>query len=966
MVVLLALLISESGLFGAFEINGGDRIVLIGNSLAERMQHDGWLESMLHHQYPEHQLMIRNLGFPGDSVNLRPRSVGSPSLEDYVRLCRADVIFMMFGYNESFAGAAGSEKFEDDLRRLIDSFKEEKPNGHTEPRIVLFSPIAHEDLGIDGLTDGKENNERLAIYRDSIRKVAESEDCRFVDLFEVTAEFYGESEEALTINGVHLNTFGNRRVAEWILEAISGEPRSVSSNLQSVMEAVLEKNLYWFNRYRATNGNDIWGERSQVEYVDGQTNADVLNRELIMFDVLAQNRDKQIWARATGGDLQPDDSNVPRSIEVETNIGFWVKSENEESEGSLNYQSGREGLKDIDVLDGFEVNLFADESMFPELVNPVQMAVDPAGRLWASVWPNYPRWNPDSEMRDAILVFPDDDRDGVADRAVTFATVPNPTAFEFWNGGVLVASQPDIWFLKDTDGDDVADEKAIILNGIGSADTHHGASSFVYGPDGGLYWQSGVFLVNHIESPGGSPLLVSESGVFRFDPRRFNVQFLVPYGVNPHGVSFDRWGYQYGSDATSGEIYQVLSDDEGFRMSWMLERSVRPVSSSGIVSSANFPPSMQQNYLICNTIGFLGIKLNELDRDGAQPTFIEGPFWNRKVETEVFEHGEIWGEEKADLLVSDDKNFRPSDIEFGSDGALYIADWHNVIIGHVQHNVRDPNRDQRHGRIYRMTYKDRPLQEPVEIAGASLDQLMLNLEHPIDGVRYRTRIELSKHGTAEVMEACERWMQKFDITLLEDSHPLLEALWIHQRRDVHNHELLHGLLQSPDLHVRNAAKRVQLSLGLLATSGRKHELEDPEERSVQLPSGVVSDSGDTVQVRIGTVRDKMLYDVTEFRVERGKLIELTFFNPDFMPHNIVFVAPDSADDVAGLALQMGADGFLKGFVPEDDRIIAASALVDYGEEEQLVFQAPETPGRYEFVCTFPGHHLLMRGVMIVE
>ncbi len=146
------------------------------------------------------------------------------------------------------------------------------------------------------------------------------------------------------------------------------------------------------------------------------------------------------------------------------------------------------------VADGFEVNLFADESRFPELVNPVQMQVDGKGRVWAAAWQTYPKWEPLKEMGDRILIFPDEDGDGVADKAITFAYVHNPIAFEFWNGGVIVASQPEILFLKDTDGDDVADERIVLLQGTGSSDTHHSANNFVYGPDGAIYWQSGIFF----------------------------------------------------------------------------------------------------------------------------------------------------------------------------------------------------------------------------------------------------------------------------------------------------------------------------------------------------------------------------------------------------------------------------------------------------------------------------------------
>ena len=108
----------------------------------------------------------------------------------------------------------------------------------------------------------------------------------------------------------------------------------------------------------------------------------------------------------------------------------------------------------------------------------------------------------------------------------------------------------------------------------------------------------------------------------------------------------------------------------------------------------------------------------------------------------------------------------------------------------MQHNVRDPNRDHIYGRVYRMTYKDRPLQAPVKIAGASLGQLMKNLEHPIDGVRYRTRIELSGRETAKVIDAANRWINQFDASNPEHAHHLLEGLWLRQQHNVRNTQLL--------------------------------------------------------------------------------------------------------------------------------------------------------------------------------
>ena len=89
-------------------------------------------------------------------------------------------------------------------------------------------------------------------------------------------------------------------------------------------------------------------------------------------------------------------------------------------------------------------------------------------------------------------------------------------------------------------------------------------------------------------------------------------------------------------------------------------------------------------------------------------------------------------------MTSSDFNFRPVDLEFAPDGSLYIADWHNVLIGHMQHNARDPLRDHVHGRIYRITYPSRPLVVPAKVAGATVEELLNNLTLPEYRTRYRT------------------------------------------------------------------------------------------------------------------------------------------------------------------------------------------------------------------------------------
>ncbi|NOX98999.1 MAG: hypothetical protein GXP30_04575 [Verrucomicrobia bacterium] len=969
-----------------FKFKKDDHIVLIGNTLADRFQHDGWLESLLQNEYPDLQLTFRNQALSGDTVSVRPRSKGFMPVDDYLTHSKADVLLVFFGYNESFAGDKGLDNFKKDLGEMVNKYRALKPNGKSEPRIVLFTPIAHENLNDPNLPDGKANNARLTKYATAIKDVAESSKTEFVDLFSTSKKLYDTAKQPLTINGIHLSEEGDRQIAEVIVKQLTGKMAAATDQLEPLRQAVIDKNWHWFNRFRATDGNDVWGSRSTLKFFNDQSNGTVLMHELTMLDVMTSNRDVRVHALARGSDITVVDSNVPKPVKVISNIGGGSKSSNAMKEGTLKYLTGEEGLAKLKVPKNFKVNLFADEKMFPELVNPVQMQVDGKGRLWVAAWTTYPKWEPMKKMDDRILILSDENHDGVADKVITFAKVHNPLGFEFWNGGILVTRQPDILFLKDTDGDDIADVEIRYLNGIGSSDTHHTANNFIMGPDGAIYWQSGIFMHNNIEHPWGPSLSTGSSAMYRFDPRQYTITHHAGNSPNPHGTSFDYWGYHYANDGTGGRAYQVRPEGNKFKMFPLLNKEVRPVSADEIVSSQNFPDEMQGDFLICNTIGYLGIKQYKLNRDGGvDRSETKGKGDQKKTVTWKTKQGEVWGvpsgrklitkstdpktgeskeTENIGFLISEDKNFRPTDAVFGEDGALYVSDWQNVIIGHMQHNIRDPNRDHKHGRIYRVVNENKPLQKAVKIDGASLPELMVNLEHPTDGVRHRTRVELSARPTKEVIAACQQWMKKFDPKKKADAHHLLEALWLHQQHNVRNSKLLGQVLTSPEPHARIAANTVQhLWYNVDFSNSSREKFETHIETN--LPKGVISDSDELTVVQINTIVEKMRYDVKEFTVKSGKKIKLTFTNPDFMPHNLMITLPNSAEEVALAALAMGAEGFTKGFHPDSPKILWATKMLDNGQSAVLEFNAPDKPGEYEFVCTFPGHYMLMRGIMKV-
>ncbi len=794
------------------EFNKGDHICVIGNTLAERMQHDGWLETLIQARFPDKELVFRDLGYSADEVRLdkRMRSMNFGSPDEWLAgvsapphnfpgvaenrfagaNTKADVIFAFFGYNESFAGEAGLAAFKKDLDDTLKHMLGQKYNGKSAPRIVLFSPIAHENLKNSDLPDGAENNKRLKLYTDAMAEVAKADNVVFVELFTPTQLGFTHAEKPMTINGVHLNSDGNHYVARLIHQALfDGEAGSDKAALEPLHKAVLDKNAHWFNRYRTTDGYSNFGARGALKFTDDQSNYVVVQRESEMLDVMTANRDKKIWAVAQGKDLKVDDSNAPPRIPVKTNKpgtgpnGEWV------------FLSGEEAIEHMTLAPNLKVNLFASEEMFPELVEPVQMAFDTKGRLWVAAWATYPHFIPGEPANDKLLILEDTNGDGKADVCKTFVgDLHNPTGFEFCNGGVMVAQGPDVVFLKDTDGDDKADVRERVLHGFDTADTHHTINSFTFDPGGALYMQEGTFHHTQVETPYGPAVRNMNAGVYRYEPRTQKFDVYVPYGfANPHGHVFDRWGQDFVTDGTGAETFwaptfsgRLSFPDKHPKPPKPYEQRTRPCSATEILSSRAFPDEMQGNLLVPNVIGFQGIlQYKFADKDSG--------FACREVEP---------------LVQSDDPNFRPADLEVAPDGSLYFTDWHNPIIGHMQHNLRDPNRDRVHARVYRITCEGRELLKPAKIAGEPVEKLLDLLKEPEDRTRYRTRIELGARKREEVVSALAKWTAGLDKNDKEYEHHMLEALWTHQWQNAVNADLLKRMLRSPDPRARAAATRV--------------------------------------------------------------------------------------------------------------------------------------------------------------
>ena len=764
------------------ELRQGDHIAIVGNGLADRMQHDGTLEALIHKTFPQHDLVIRNLGFAGDEVETRMRSENFGSPDDWLKRVKADVIFAFFGFNESFAGPAGLPKFRSDLDKYIKGVKAADFSGKGAPRLVLFSPIAQEKMSDPNLPDPAANNVNIQLYSTAVAEIAKANSVQFVDLFSASQKLYAAAKQPLTFNGIHLTVDGYRVLAPVIFKGLFGaEPEVAGGALEPLRAAVQERNSMWFSRYRTVDGYNVYGGRSFMKY-NGVLNRDTMLEEMAVRDAMTANREQRVWALSRGYDQKVDDTNVPKVAPVPTN-----------KPDAKPYLKAEEGIAQMTVPAGVKVNVFASEEDFPDLIKPVQMAWDTKGRLWVAVWPTYPERMPWDAKGDSIIILEDAKGTGKADKCTTFISGLNcPTGFQFYKDGILLMQAPDLWFVQIDPATGKAGKMERVLNGIDSADSHHTTNAMALEPGGATYLSDGVFHRTQVETAAGV-VRNSDAAIYRYEPLAQKFERYVPYGfANPHGRVFDFWGNDYITDATGNSNYfgpafsghiDYPATHASLKNFW--KNPSRPCPGTGILSSRAWPAEFNGNFLNCNVIGFQGVYRAKIEEDGSG----------------------MKGESLENLLVSKDPNFRPMQAMNGPDGAVYVSDWSNAIIGHLQHHLRDPNRDHTHGRIYRLLYEGKTMTPPV-IDGQPIEALLALLKEPENNTRERAKVELGKHETASVMAAVDKWVAGLDAADANYTHNLTEALWVKQWHNVVDANLLKKLLRSPDYHARFAATRV--------------------------------------------------------------------------------------------------------------------------------------------------------------
>ncbi|MFM8878731.1 MAG: PVC-type heme-binding CxxCH protein, partial [Verrucomicrobiota bacterium] len=402
-------------------------------------------------------------------------------------------------------------------------------------------------------------------------------------------------------------------------------------------------------------------------------------------------------------------------------------------------QTPAEELATLKVADGYEVNLFASEA--EGVVKPTQIRFDGDGRLWVATTTSYPQLRPGEAPRDRIVVLEDTDHDGKADRTTVFDDqLHMPLGLELGDGGVYVGAANQLLFLKDTDGDGKADLRRVVFSGFGTGDTHQTLNSFTWGPAGELMMSQGLHAVSRIETPWGNETL-HQAGVWRFWPRRLKLDPFWDGAMgahNPFGTTFDRSGQPFvfaGNGHGIAHLTQAMIRTEHFEPHPPLWNQGRKFGGADVADNSHWRPEHRGE-------------------------FIAGGYLHNSVERfRIAPRGATFQVERlAPLVESTNTAFRVVDVRFGPDGALYLCDWFNTLIGHYQTSFRHPDRDKTRGRIWRVSAKGRPALRAPALERATMPALLDQLLSPERWNRQLAARVLKDRPTDPVVAAVRAWI----------------------------------------------------------------------------------------------------------------------------------------------------------------------------------------------------------------
>ena len=993
------------------KIKRGMNIAFIGNTLLDRSQDFGYLEALLHQAHPNHNLTVRNLAWPADALGLQPRPANFADTDQHLVFVKADVIFAAFGFNESFAGPGGLAKFRDDLAGYIAATKAKAFNGKTGPQLVLLSPIANED--VEGVR-ATVNNANLRLYAEAMRDIAAKQQVGFVDLFSPTEKSMAAPEHDLTFNGCHLNDDGYQLFADVVFKAVFGiEPPVVDEEIRA---AVLEKNKQFFRRFRPVNTFYYTGGRNRsygyLDFLPAMRN----------FDLMSANRDQRIRDLAKGKQVTTtiDDSNVPplppttqsrganqllppedelEAFEIDPRFDVNLFATEKDfpdlacpiqmrwdARGRLwvscsttypHVYPGNEPNDKIVILEDTDGDGRADTSSVfaDDLQIPLSFEFGNGG-VYISEEPHF-------------IFIKDTDGDGRADTREKLLTgfgcedshhalhdfAWTPDGDLIFREGIFHHSQIETPYgpvRQQNSGWFRFEPKRHRLTAFGTHQStnpwgvtfddwgQHMASYPIYAQ--AFHALDPVYPVQH-PRPNGLRAYSGTCGQEFVDfpnwPKEMQGGFVKVRYKPSNRVEFHRWhesdfGYdeeyvsniifsrnlsfipvdlRYGPDGAmyvcdwynpvKGHAQYSLRDKRRDRVSGRIFRIMpKGAKPQKMPQIAGAPLGQLLDILKRREYRYRYWAKRELrERNPARvKTALDS--WVAKLDPADPRHRHhqieaVWlyrgiGATNTQLL---------SELLECGDPHARAAATHQLRYWHDHFENGPVLLRKRANDLSSLVRMEAAIAASYIGTPAALDALLDTIKHPnIGHLSYAIRTALGSRT--------------------------IEPLWKGNVEFAAAHPELPKFMAAFDLRQK-------------MSPNKRYSAKDAEfdtQKNLQV-------------VKISAVKERMLYDVTRFEVQAGQPVRIDFTNPDATAHNIVIVAPGAEEEIGLAANEMAKDPkeAQRGqYVPKSKKVLHATRMVAPLSAEALRFTAPEERGDYPYICTFPGHWIIMKGVMVVK
>lgn len=797
-----------------FELLDGDRVLFIGDTFFEREGDYGHIETRLTAAFPDRNVTFRNLAWAGDTPMGKARASFDwnksdadwlKRVKEQVALVKPTVAFLSYGMTAALELAetkpeeqpAKLEKFKADLGKLMDAIEEVSgsvPDGPKKVRFVIVGPIqnylwgpkARALAGYNPRITSDPRNSQFLSLASQLSAFAADKRSGFIDLvpmsevpkddfnqkFEIVpapqlAQFLGGQ---IMASGIQLPEEGYRRAGIVFFGSSTAEMNVPKTGpaYDILNSAIRKKNELFFHRWRPANWTYLFGFRKHEQ---GQNAV-----EIPKFDPLIAQWEARI---ARLRNLKQQDPATVKEVQE-------LLAADRHEQRDPNYKE--QLVPTFQVHEGFEVSLFAEN---PMLYKPIQMNWDPQGRLWIASSRLYPQLAPGQDAVDSVIVLEDTNGDGKAEKSTVFADgllIPTGVLPD-GKGGCYVAASHQLLHFADTDGDGKGDRKTIVLSSFGTEDTHHNLHTLRWGYDGHMYLNQSIYTHTHIETPWGVRRLNS-AGIWRFNPDTWRLGVFTKGGCNPWGHHWDQFGNSFFTDGAGFKgVYHAMEGATYFTYSDMRREaeSISPgnypkFASLEVVHSSAFPADWQGQLITCD------FRAQRIVRFGLKDV------------GSTFQTQEL-----PDLLRTTNVTFRPIDVRFGPDGALYIADWSNPIIQHGEVDFRDPRRDHEHGRIWRVAAKGTAAGKAPDLTGLDTPALLDRTLSKSGWEQEQSRVVLRQRGAEKVLPAVKPWLAK-----QTDPRAKLEAMWLHEAFEQPADSFVSELVTAPDERLRMAAAR-QLS-----------------------------------------------------------------------------------------------------------------------------------------------------------